>query len=240
MLKTAEKIEITEKEEKPPLISKKVKLPIIVTAMLIVLASISPWPIAAAERAAEEINKTNEQETIVELNFYFSNPYLTMQKQDQVLGVNIGSNELDRKLIEIENFYKNLDRKHTEILKRKTQTTSLVAFLRKQGSPVATYDYANQIIEVSEKNGADYKILVALMGVESGFCNANYKTYNCFGFLNGVQYSSYSNAFNSLIPQIANRYVKQYGTNFEGLAAAYGIQNVAYHAPRLRAYYNAI
>jgi len=110
---------------------------------------------------------------------------------------------------------------------RQDKINGLVIFLKKWGSPVATNDYAAQIIDLSGKYGADYKVVVAIMGVESGFCRAPLKknggtTYNCFGYLNGAKYSSFTAAFNDLVPKISKQYAARYGWNFEGLAKAYG------------------
>lgn len=109
---------------------------------------------------------------------------------------------------------------------RQDKIDGLVRFLKKWGSPVATNDYAAQIIDLSEKNGADYKVVVAIMGVESGFCRVPVKkngtTYNCFGYLNGVKYASFTAAFNDLVPKVSKQYAARYGWNFEALAKAYG------------------
>lgn len=109
---------------------------------------------------------------------------------------------------------------------RQDKINGLVKFLKKWGSPVATNEYAAQIIDLSEKNHADYKIIVAIMGVESGFCRVPVKkngtTYNCFGYLNGVKYQSFTAAFNDLVPKISKQYANKYGWNFEALAKAYG------------------
>lgn len=110
---------------------------------------------------------------------------------------------------------------------RAKQISGLVAFLKRQKSPVATEAYAAQIIDLAQANGADYRIVVAIMGVESGFCRAPFKinganSHNCFGYLNKVTYSSFSNAFNDLVPKISRQYANRFGWNFEGLAKAYG------------------
>lgn len=110
---------------------------------------------------------------------------------------------------------------------RAEQIAGLVVYLKKQKSPVATDAYAAQIIDLSQDNGADYRVVVAIMGVESGFCRAPFKiaganSHNCFGYLNKVTYDSFTSAFNSLIPKISKQYAVRYGWNFEALAQAYG------------------
>ncbi|KXK26407.1 MAG: hypothetical protein TR69_WS6001000410 [candidate division WS6 bacterium OLB20] len=104
---------------------------------------------------------------------------------------------------------------------RENTINNLVNYLRRNGSPIATYDYAAQIVDLSAANGADYKVVVAIMGVESGFCRASF-WHNCFGYLNGVKYSSYTSALNDLVPKVSRQYAARYGWNFEALAKAYG------------------
>ena len=109
---------------------------------------------------------------------------------------------------------------------RENKIERLLNFLKKQKSPVATREYAAQIVDLADANGADFRIIVAIMGVESGFCRVPIKkngtTYNCFGYLNGVKYASFEDAFNNLIPKISVQYANKYGWDFVSLAKAYG------------------
>jgi hypothetical protein len=150
------------------------------------------------------------------------------------------STEVTEKKTAQTNFYKDLGGKIEAAKKRLAKINKLVSFLKRQGSPVASYHYAELFVDLSEANGADYRIVVAISGVESGFCAANYKKYNCFGYLNGVQYGSFDQAFRRLVPKVASEYAKVYGTNFEGLAKAYGMINWELHSQRLRNYYNGL
>lgn len=112
-------------------------------------------------------------------------------------------------------------------------------YLTKQKSPVANTEISELIYDLSKANGADYRILIAIMGVESGFCNASFN-YNCFGYLNGAKYSDYSAAFRDLVPKVSRQYAARYGTDFVSLAKAYGIINWEYGAEKLARYYNQI
>jgi len=58
---------------------------------------------------------------------------------------------------------------------RDAKIERLLNFLKKQKSPVATREYAAQIIDLSDANNADFRIIVAIMGVESGFCRVPVK-----------------------------------------------------------------
>lgn len=111
-------------------------------------------------------------------------------------------------------------------------------FLRRQGSRIATKHYAAIIYDRSTQVGADYRGILAVMGVESGFCNASF-SYNCFGFLNGRRYSSFDQALNDLIPKVA-QFTKAYGTNFAGFCKAYGIQNVEAGTANLSSYFYSV
>lgn len=110
---------------------------------------------------------------------------------------------------------------------KEAKLSKMLSLLSKNKSPVASRTYAEQILTLSEQNDADHRIIVAIMGVESGFCkNAFFKngenTHNCFGYLNGVTYPDFKTAFDNLIPKIAKQYANKYGWDFESLAKAYG------------------
>lgn len=82
-------------------------------------------------------------------------------------------------------------------------------------------DLVRIILEEAEKAGADYRIVVAIMGNESGYCRVNYKKYNCFGYLNKVQYSSFREAFINVVPKVS-RIVASCGWNTDKLGRVYG------------------
>jgi hypothetical protein len=104
---------------------------------------------------------------------------------------------------------------------RQKRIDSLLKLLKSVGSPVATEHYAAYIIDLSVSVNADYRVIVAIMGTESGYCK-HPLGYNCFGYLNGVKYASFDDAFSRLIPKIGKQYVIKYGWNFEGFTKAYG------------------
>ena len=110
----------------------------------------------------------------------------------------------------------------TELTQTRNQRiASLVSYLKRVGSPIATEHYAALIIDLAEGQGVDYRIPVALMGTESGWCKSPIY-YNCFGYLNGVHYTSFDDVFNHLIPKISKQYFIRYGWNFAGFVAQYG------------------
>lgn len=124
---------------------------------------------------------------------------------------------------------------------KEEKIAKILNLLSKNGSPVAGREYAEQLIDLSEHENSDYRILIAIMGLESGFCRAPYikngvNTHNCFGYINGVVYSSFKEAFDNLVPKICRQYVNRYGWDFEALARAYGQAEWQQNANYLRNY----
>lgn len=115
----------------------------------------------------------------------------------------------------------NYVNKYEYEIKRAKRIESLLKLLTRVKSPVATEHYASLIYDLSDKSGVDYRVIVAIMGTESGYCKKPIY-YNCFGYLNKVKYESYDAAFNHLIPKISNQYVKKYGWDFDAFTKAYG------------------
>lgn len=205
------------------------------------LMYMSPAPVHAQALLVGSDSDTGTISPKIEyLQFKFNSAY---QPSDEELAILDAADEkayLQSRQEEIDKFYAQLKHDYDRELSERAEVERLVAFLRRQGSPVASYAYAKQIIDLSRANGADYRIIVAISGIESGFCRVNYKGYNCFGYLNGVRYGSYTQAFNALVPAIARQYARPYGTNFEALAKAYGMHNYTYHAGRMHAFYSAL
>jgi hypothetical protein len=123
---------------------------------------------------------------------------------------------------------------------REEKISSDLAILKKYRSPVANRAHAEIIVDKSSASGADFRVILAIMGKESGFCRVpiklNGNSYNCFGYINKVKYPSYAAAFNDLIPKIARQYANRYGWNFEALAKAYGQVNWQKGASDMRYY----
>jgi hypothetical protein len=138
----------------------------------------------------------------------------------------IGINDLSSKLGE------RIDKLEATQARTK-RIASLLKMLREVKSPVATEHYATMIVDLAENNGADYRILVAIMGTESGWCKADIH-YNCFGYMNKVEYDSFDDAFSHLVPKISVQYARIYGWNFSALTEAYGRVKNEVQAARLR------
>jgi len=74
------------------------------------------------------------------------------------------------------------------------RTKRLGNFLTKYSSPLTPY--AKNIVELADKYKLDWRLVVAISGVESTFCKASpYNSYNCWGWKNGKHtFSSYADA----------------------------------------------
>ena len=69
--------------------------------------------------------------------------------------------------------------KHPEKL-RDPRAMRLEEYLKRQKTEL--YKYSDLIVELADIYGVDYKTVVAISGVESGFCRINFKLNNCWGY----------------------------------------------------------
>ncbi len=122
---------------------------------------------------------------------------------------------------------------------REGHIAGINTYLSTKKSPIANTDVAGILYDSAMEADTDYRILLALIGVESGFCAQDYY-FNCFGYLNGAKYSSFEQAFKDITPKVAKEYAARYGTNFAALAQAYGIVNWQKGAHNLNLYYSQI
>ena len=114
-----------------------------------------------------------------------------------------------------------------------------LSYLKRVKSPVANEEIATIIVDLSDKNNADYRILLAIMTIESGSCRQSFSN-NCFGYLNGVKYPSYEVAFKDLVPKISRQYAARYGWDFVALSKAYGQHNWELHSKNMLKVANSI
>ena len=104
---------------------------------------------------------------------------------------------------------------------RQAKIDKLAAYLRKVKSPMA--DFANIIIEEAESCRADYRIITAIAGNESGYGRVPYKLYNPYGYLNKVQYEGWETSLGDLTCKVA-KYTNKY-TDLYTLGKVYGAHN---------------
>ena len=114
-----------------------------------------------------------------------------------------------------------------------------MAYLKRVGSPVANLEIATLIVDLSEANKADYRVLLAIMTIESGACRQSF-SHNCFGYLNGAKYPSFQAAFQDLVPKVSRQYAAKYGWDFTALSKAYGQHNWQLHSKNMLKVANSI
>jgi len=100
----------------------------------------------------------------------------------------------------------------------------LKAFFRKHGSPL--YDFAEVIVEESDKNGFDYRLLPAIAMQESTLCRAiPYGSHNCWGWGiygdNVIRFSSYDEAIKTVAAGIKKEYLDKGLTTASKIMAKY-------------------
>lgn len=110
-------------------------------------------------------------------------------------------------------------------------------YLRQTGSPMA--NYAHVIISAANRCGGNYRSLLAIAKIESGFGKYPYKKYNPYGYLNGRQYSGWAEALDKLSCQISQQYLSKYGTDFVAMGKIYAGSSTTW-ASKVRGAYNQI
>lgn len=91
-----------------------------------------------------------------------------------------------------------------------SRVANLKAFFRKYSSPL--YDYAEKIVEVSDKYGFDYRLLPAIAMQESNLCRViPENSYNCWGW--GIygdlvtKFKSYDEAIETVAKGLKREYI---------------------------------
>lgn len=93
----------------------------------------------------------------------------------------------------------------TYAARRQAAINRVQAFMRSYGSPLV--EYAPIIVDQAQACGGNYRILVGIAGSESGLGRINYKLYNPYGYLNGVQYSGFEEALTVLSCRISQQFL---------------------------------
>ncbi len=93
-----------------------------------------------------------------------------------------------------------------------SRAANLKAFFRKYNSPL--YDYADQIVQVSDKYRFDYRLLPAIAMQESNLCRViPDNSYNCWGW--GIygntitRFNSYGDAIDTIAKGISEQYIQK-------------------------------
>lgn len=82
--------------------------------------------------------------------------------------------------------------------------------------------YGDIIVRKAYECGGDYKILVGIAGNESGLGRIPYKKYNPYGFLNGVEYSSWEEALSTLSCEISKKFIAPCNADLYCIIKRYG------------------
>lgn len=98
----------------------------------------------------------------------------------------------------------------TEVELSDSRVVNLKTFFRKYNSPL--YDYAEKIVEVSDKYGFDYRLLPAIAMQESNLCRViPPNSYNCWGW--GIygdlvtKFNSYDEAIETVAKGLKKEYI---------------------------------
>jgi len=111
--------------------------------------------------------------------------------------------------------------KKGEYIKTDTRKLVLKSFLEKKQSPLAIY--AEKIIQESDKNTLDWRLIPAITGVESSFGKRiPYNSYNAYGWANGnYSFSSWDNSIEIVSDTLNNKYIKRGARKITGIAKRY-------------------
>ncbi len=101
---------------------------------------------------------------------------------------------------------------------RDERAIRLETFLRVKGSYLA--DYTDLIVEQSDAYGVDYRLLVAISGVESGYCKVNFRPFNCWGY-GTYAWNDPQHAITSYMASMYRGYFSRGARTPESIAQAY-------------------
>ncbi len=103
--------------------------------------------------------------------------------------------------------------------RRQRQIDKVENFFDQYGSPLMGYGYI--IVDKAEECGGDYRVLIGIAGSESGLGRINYKLYNPYGYLDGVQYPDQKTALEILSCKVSQQHISVCGTNLTCLGNRY-------------------
>lgn len=105
-----------------------------------------------------------------------------------------------------------------------TRVANLKSFLRNYNSPL--YDYAELIVETSDENQLDYRLIPAIAIQESGGCKViPHNSYNCWGY--GIygntvtRFSSYDEAITTVARGLKKNYIDKGLTTTSAIMSKY-------------------
>lgn len=169
---------------------------------------------------------TANAENLQSYNYNFTSPstktYIPKPEREVYIEAQENLNQFQEEQAKVEARRKQLEEKVNRTLN----------YLRRVKSPVANEEIATIIVDLADQNNADYRVLLAIMTIESGSCRQSF-SYNCFGYLNGKKYPSFEVAFKDLVPKVSRQYAAKYGWDFVALSRAYGQHNWELHSKNM-------
>lgn len=109
--------------------------------------------------------------------------------------------------------------------KEDTRNLILRSFLEKNKSPLASY--ADKIIEESDRNDLDWRLIPAITGVESNFGKRiPYNSYNAYGWANGnFKFRSWEDSIKIVSFTLKNKYIEKGARRISHIAKIYAPPN---------------
>jgi hypothetical protein len=98
------------------------------------------------------------------------------------------------------------------------RSAALKAYLTKRNSYLA--NHTDLLVQLSDQYGIDYRIVVAISGVESSYCQVNFRPYNCWGY-GRFSWGSEEEGIRGYFEQMNKGYFSQGRTTVETIAAKY-------------------
>ncbi len=150
------------------------------------------------------------------INYLPSNTDLTLvpsQSDGSFINSNYLSNSNQHSVINLPDSLYSIKTEYSYKGVSDARIIALKKYLEYRGSPIAPY--AELIVKEADKNDLDWRILVAISGVESNFCLLTpYQSYNCWGWRGGPggDFSKFGSWKNALI-YMSKRFRTGYGKN---------------------------
>lgn len=159
------------------------------------------------------INPVKAEQNILIKGIIYNNSFNNFEKYTDT---NKYINNLDKFLVEKEKIRLAQEQKKIFDLK----VNKLESFIKKMGDDNYAKS-ARTILNTAIRCKVDYKLLVAISGVESGFGNINVGKYNPYGYITGIPYTSYDQAINDIYCKFYKYYVSKGLNTAEKIARIY-------------------
>jgi hypothetical protein len=131
----------------------------------------------------------------------------------------------------------NIRKAYEPVKPRDKRAIRLENFLRLQQSDLASQ--ADLLVELSDGYGIDYKIPVAIAGMESGYCNAAYYANNCWGF-GRFEWPTIEAGVRGYLSKMNQMYFKNGLTTIQDIAPLYNKVNTEGFIEKAEHHYNLI